>query len=290
MSPTQATLSEISPELVLVDPELRSRALLRPPELGALWEVASEPSRPSAVASRQRSERYTPPRDARSRRRGGRLAKTLLLSVAAASLTANAVTIARTWRSAEPAPTVAVTRPAEVLPRLPATVGSAAPKKTPGTQKRAGTSAPAATHRRAQRERPTSTNQRGHALTATAREAGRGIAAPQSHATRPVQQASGTVVTRRTEADRPSLSWHPVKGASYYNLVIWRGHRRVLDVWPNSTHVLLPKSWKYNGVRGSLSPGRYLWFAYPGFGTRASARYGTSVQSGILIVADTKVS
>ena len=86
------------------------------------------------------------------------------------------------------------------------------------------------------------------------------------------------------------LSWKPVKRASYYNLVLWRSHQRLLDLWPASTHVLLPRAWKHSGVTGSLSPGRYLWFVYPGFGPRASARYGTTVQSGVLIVNETKGS
>jgi hypothetical protein len=76
----------------------------------------------------------------------------------------------------------------------------------------------------------------------------------------------------------------PVAGASYYNLIIWRDGRRLLDLWPSSSHVLLPGTWSYQGKTRALSPGRYLWFAYPGFGARAEARYGDPVRSGILVV------
>lgn len=105
----------------------------------------------------------------------------------------------------------------------------------------------------------------------------------------PSRQSSPTrrptdVVRVTTRLDHPGLHWVRVASASYYNVVLWRGHRRVLDLWPTATHVLLPRSWSRGGARGSLVPGRYVWFVYPGIGSKPAAHYGTPVQRGVLIV------
>jgi hypothetical protein len=257
MNPIQPIPSEISPELVLVDPELRSRAQLRLPEPGAFWEFRSRPPPSIALARRDASEGPARVSVDRDRRHDGRLGKALLLSVIVASLTANALVIASRWHSADCASTVSPTKVPAALSAAPTTASPVEPTTTTRdvAQKRPHSSAPAT--------------------------------AQQSDAAGSAQRAASTIVIRRTDTARPSLSWHPVVGASYYNLVVWRGHRRILDMWPTSTHVPLPRTWKYDGVRGSLSPGRYLWFAYPGLGTRASARFGTPVQSGVLIVSGT---
>jgi hypothetical protein len=81
------------------------------------------------------------------------------------------------------------------------------------------------------------------------------------------------------------VRWKPVRGASYYNLVLWRDGRRVLDLWPSSSYAVVPKS---RPLHGRLVVGRYLWFVYPGFGAKASRHYGTLAQSGTLVVANTE--
>ena len=83
---------------------------------------------------------------------------------------------------------------------------------------------------------------------------------------------------------RPTLVWKAVPGAAYYNLIVWRDGARVLDLWPARPRALLPTNWQYQGKSRKLAPGRYLWFAYPGFGPRAEARYGEPVQSGVLVI------
>ena len=73
-------------------------------------------------------------------------------------------------------------------------------------------------------------------------------------------------------------------GADYYNLIVWRDGRRVLDLWPASNRALLPRTWTYEGRSRALTPGRYLWFVYPGFGPKAQGRYGSQVQRGVLVI------
>ena len=212
----QPNSSAISPELVLVEPELRARLLSQLTSFD-FPDVLRE--RPTIVIAQSAvsSESLAPP-DRRERAHGER-GRTLRATLIAASVAINALFIYSKWN--DDVRTVAVPLVA-----------------------RADSS--------------------------------------------PASLSLSTTATHLAVA--PTISWHPVAGASYYNLVLWRGHRRILDLWPTSTRVLLPGAWDYHGVRGSVSPGRYLWFAYPGFGAKTSAHYGTPAQHGVLIVNETKGS
>jgi hypothetical protein len=72
-----------------------------------------------------------------------------------------------------------------------------------------------------------------------------------------------------------TIRWAQVRGATYYDLVLWRDGKRVLDLWPTSARVLL---------HDRLAPGRYRWFVYPGFGAKASQRYGSLAGSGMFVI------
>jgi len=71
----------------------------------------------------------------------------------------------------------------------------------------------------------------------------------------------------------PLLVWSPVRGASYYNVVLVRGHR-VFSAWPTSTRLKLPRAWTYHGRHFRLRAGSYRWFVWPGFGSLSAGRYG----------------
>jgi hypothetical protein len=294
MSSTQTLLSEISPELVLVDPELRSRARLQLREVGDLSEKPKPGELAQSVDVGPREAVRPIARDrVRRRRRGARLAKTLLLSIIAASLTANALTIAEKWREPELAPTTVTTYLVEKSQAPPTQARSKSAAKQRAAQRRAKSNSPAVTKAEA-RAKPRGRNRvtvGKQARAAGPRRAEHETTVRKPSSTHSAQRAvSPPPATRSVGTDAARVSWQPVAGASYYNLVVWRGHRRVLDMWPTTTKVLLPQTWKYDGVGGSLAPGRYFWFAYPGFGPKASARYGKHAQSGVLIVSETKVS
>ena len=69
---------------------------------------------------------------------------------------------------------------------------------------------------------------------------------------------------------RPTLRWRSEKGASYYNVQIFRGQRRVLNAWSPDTRLRVPK--------GVLRQGRtYLWVVWPAAGNRSAARYATAL-------------
>jgi hypothetical protein len=76
-------------------------------------------------------------------------------------------------------------------------------------------------------------------------------------------------------ADQPILRWATVKGANYYNVQLYRGSKRVYAAWPTTNQLGLPTSWRWSGKKHRLSPGRYRWYVWAGFGPRSFARYRT---------------
>jgi hypothetical protein len=72
----------------------------------------------------------------------------------------------------------------------------------------------------------------------------------------------------------PRLTWKSVKGATYYNVQLFRGKRKVLSAWPHGSHLQLKAKWRYRGHRLRLKPGTYRWYVWPGFGARSSQHYG----------------
>jgi hypothetical protein len=82
----------------------------------------------------------------------------------------------------------------------------------------------------------------------------------------------------------PLLRWTPVKGATYYNVQLYRGHHKLLSVWPAGPSLQLARAWRYGGTEQRLGPGRYSWYVWPGFGAFAAARYGSLVGHRTFIV------
>jgi hypothetical protein len=72
----------------------------------------------------------------------------------------------------------------------------------------------------------------------------------------------------------PVLRWPAVTGARYYNVQLFRGKRKVLSAWPAGHSLRLHRSWSFGGRQFRLTPGRYRWFVWPGFGARAGRHYG----------------
>jgi hypothetical protein len=80
-----------------------------------------------------------------------------------------------------------------------------------------------------------------------------------------------------------TITWRPVAGATYYDLVVWQNDRRALDLWPTAAAASVPLNASDGGGNG-LGAGRYLWFAYPGFGAKSSKHYGALAGSGVFVV------
>jgi hypothetical protein len=72
----------------------------------------------------------------------------------------------------------------------------------------------------------------------------------------------------------PVLRWKRVRRATYYNVQLYRRHRKILSRWPRRSSLRLQRQWRYKGTRRRLAPGRYRWYVWPGYGRRSAKRYG----------------
>ena len=82
----------------------------------------------------------------------------------------------------------------------------------------------------------------------------------------------------------PMLKWAAVKGASYYNVQLWRisatgqakalKKGKILSAWPARASLKLKARWRFQGSAQRLAPGRYKWFVWPGIGKRSANKYG----------------
>ncbi len=94
------------------------------------------------------------------------------------------------------------------------------------------------------------------------------------------------VPSQNTLVSRPPvLRWTPVRRASYYNVQLYWGNRKVLSTWPDGARLQLASTWSFGGRRYRLRPGKYRWYVWPGFGRRAAARYGRLIGSRTFRVA-----
>jgi hypothetical protein len=82
----------------------------------------------------------------------------------------------------------------------------------------------------------------------------------------------------------PLLQWTPVRGATYYNVQLYRAGVKVFSQWPAGASLRLPRAWRLDGRRYRLRRGGYRWYVWPGFGRPAQARYGLAIGSRTFVV------
>jgi hypothetical protein len=84
----------------------------------------------------------------------------------------------------------------------------------------------------------------------------------------------------------PTLRWTEVRGARYYNVQLFRGHRKVLSAWPTKPRLELDRAWRFAGHRRVLEAGRrYRWMVWPGRGARSRNDYGPLIGSATFTVS-----
>jgi hypothetical protein len=290
MRTTAPSVGPISPELVLVDPELRALArldLLPTGPLTAQLGTRKAPNEPPTHGEARSSG------DETAGRRKGRLGR-LVPAAAVSSLCAVAVLVPGAvggFNTVPPelAPAATASFPSgpgsrsEAEFRTPSVPGArpkqrslrsrgAAPKDVSASISPSG----ARNGERRPRRRVLDTRPAFRGTEERAREP----AAPTRLRPPPVRRA--------TVDARVVLSWKEVPGASYYNVIIWRDGNRVLDLWPESPPIVLPRRWKTGQGFTRLRPGRYLWFAYPGVGRKADGRFKAQPRTGVILVSDRK--
>ena len=102
------------------------------------------------------------------------------------------------------------------------------------------------------------------------------------HAARATPKRVRVAPARKTPAAHPrvasaKLRWHRVAKAASYDVILWRGHRRVADLWTTKPELAVAAI----ACRATkpLAAGRYLWFVYP-FVDASSRRYGPLAKWG----------
>ena len=87
----------------------------------------------------------------------------------------------------------------------------------------------------------------------------------------------------------PRLRWQPTPRATYYNVQLWAVRRgklvKILSAWPVAPSFQLASRWTYEGKAYRLSPGRYVWFVFPGFGKPTAGRYGKPLGESTFTIA-----
>jgi hypothetical protein len=278
LTPTsdKAHAEPISPELVLVDPALRSNARtdLRPG--GGTSRVDGDASVPHDGNTRQRaaaplevgatSPTRPPPdlsADAEFPDPGGSSHRPWRRRIGfvglAALLCAGGVALARFTSGRDRA---TLQRHVVVGAISPAKLGPKTSGRT--TAKRGGSASP----RRIATTKP-------HARRTT-----RSLApTPGTH--QPKSARSSTSSTRSKRSVSPPSTrlfvWPAVKHAAYYKVQFFRRGHVVFEAWPTTARVELPLRWMYKRRSIRLVPAVYSWLVLPVFGTRSHPRYGDAI-------------
>jgi hypothetical protein len=86
-----------------------------------------------------------------------------------------------------------------------------------------------------------------------------------------------------------AFAWVAAPHATYYLVQFYRRGDEIFRARPSAPRLLVPAHWTFNGRRYSLLPGRYRWSVRPGYGRPAQARYGQPVVSAKLVIQRTSV-
>lgn len=272
----------VSPELVLVDPELAARARaslqdddareLEPQSLPALARrdslVAASPHAvPIRATSELLEQAETRPVAPRKRRRWRRRLAAILTLAALAGV-ATAVVISTPKRSS---------RLSAVVEHVSTT--AAAPEHAPFTKSSNGRTPTT----RAPRAAPTATTSLPTTTTTTTTMGSR--ADPTHRPSSSVPRPQPAAPKRAPPAPR-LFNWAPVPAATYYLVTFYRGRKEIYVARPGAPRVALPSKWTFAGRHYRLTPGRYRWSVRVGRGRPAAARYGKLIVQATLVVRE----
>jgi len=91
------------------------------------------------------------------------------------------------------------------------------------------------------------------------------------------------VAPRSAPSHRP-FAWVAVPKATYYLVRFYRGSQEIFEARPSAPRLSLPPKWVFKGHRYSLTPGSYRWVVQAGFGRPTEARLGQPIVSAKLVV------
>jgi hypothetical protein len=70
------------------------------------------------------------------------------------------------------------------------------------------------------------------------------------------------------------LEWLAVPNATFYNVQVWCGRRKILTAWPKRPRLVVPRVGKFAGKKYTLPRGACKWYVWPGHGRLTERRYG----------------
>jgi hypothetical protein len=82
----------------------------------------------------------------------------------------------------------------------------------------------------------------------------------------------------------PLLAWRPVENATYYNVQVFRASKKILSRWPVKARFRMKLKWTFRGRHFTLTPGRYRWYVWPGFGEPSKQTYGPLIGQSDFVV------
>lgn len=255
----------VSPELALVDPELRRATIERNEDL------------PAARGTQPRNHREpvaAPAAVLTPRRRRGRAATVAILVLASFLIgqasgkpeagpvllddeTATAVTARAEVQTYEPLITTTVRRPEAGIGGRP----TAAPRPKMAAARPSASARPttAAEPQTPPRRLPRA---RGSAMGAV-KESTRRTAPKAPKPARPSAPPAAASERRKAAVRQaPGLSWTSPTPYPFYRVIVWRDSKKVLELLSSRSRATLPLEWYDNGVLNRLVPGRYAWVVY----------------------------
>lgn len=105
---------------------------------------------------------------------------------------------------------------------------------------------------------------------------------------RPVGPRKRSSPHRTAKKKRPqsrTFIWLGVPRATHYRVTFYRGRSKVFEAWPSSPRLVIPIIARYDGRRTRFTRGRYTWTVRPAFGPRARARYGAPIVNSTWVVS-----
>jgi hypothetical protein len=108
---------------------------------------------------------------------------------------------------------------------------------------------------------------------------------PSEPATSPsTGRRRGAHETTRGQLPTRLFVWLPSRGAHYYHVQFLKGTRTIFEAWPTDPRVTVPLRGTFRGRRFAFANGRYRWIVRPAFGPRSEARYGEPIVRSAWVV------
>jgi len=100
----------------------------------------------------------------------------------------------------------------------------------------------------------------------------------------PTGRRRGAHEATRRQVPTRLFVWLPRRGARYYRVQFLKGTRTIYEAWPTDPRVTVPLRGTFRGRSFAFTNGRYRWIVQPAFGSRSEGRYGEPVVRSTWVV------